>query len=54
MSNEEWKSKSDDWRIGWRYGNGDETVSPKMDSEEFIAGYRYALNHPIGSVTIPM
>ena len=54
MSTEEWKSKSDDWRCGYRAGQGDDTISLRLDSEEFVAGYVYALENPIGSVTVPM
>lgn len=53
MTNEEWTLKSDDWHKGWRYGQGDDTIE-KRDSGDFIDGYRYALEHPIGAVSIPM
>ena len=53
MTNEEWRKKSDDWRKGWRYGQGDVTVKPN-NSADFTEGYKYARLHPFGSVTIPM
>lgn len=48
MTNEEWASKSDDWRKGWRYAQGDVTIEPNTTSE-FIAGYMYANEHLEGS-----
>lgn len=48
MTNDEWTSKSDDWRKGWRYGQGDVFVL-KKDTPDFIDGYKYAIEHPEGS-----
>ena len=48
MTYEEWRSKSDDWRKGWRYAQGDDSVSFK-NTPDFIDGYRYACDHPEGS-----
>ena len=47
MTNEEWRSKSDAWHRGWRYGQGDVFIL-KEDSKEFANGYRYAIEHPEG------
>ena len=47
MTNDEWRSKSDDWHKGWRYAQGDDYVVPKNTSD-FIEGYKYACNHPEG------
>ena len=48
MDSAEWRTKSDAWRRGWKYGQGDTNVSPQLDSAEFCAGYRFALDHPEG------
>lgn len=48
MTNEEWKSKTDDWRKGWRYGQGDVYITPK-DNPDFVDGCRYAIEHPEGA-----
>ena len=48
MTNDEWTLKSDDWRKGWRYGQGDIFVL-KKDTPDFIDGYKYAIEHPEGS-----
>ena len=53
MTDEEWRSKSSDWHKGWRYGQGDVSVC-RLDSADFIAGYRYALERPFGHVSVPM
>ena len=47
MTSEEWQSKTDDWRHGWRYAQGDLSIIPK-NTPDFIAGYRYACDHIIG------
>lgn len=44
MTNDEWRSKSDDWHKGWRYAQGDDYVIPK-NTPDFIEGYKYACNH---------
>jgi len=54
MTQEEWKAHTPDWKKGWRYGQGDVTVEPEPDSEEFRVGARYAIEHPFGSVYVPM
>ena len=54
MTQDEWKSKSDDWRKGYRAGQGDDTIVIKTDSKDFAAGYAYAIEHPVGPVAIPM
>lgn len=48
MPQNEWQTKSDDWRNGWRYGQGDDTIPAKLDSKEFADGYRYAIENPFG------
>ena len=48
MTQTEWLEKTDDWRTGWRYGQGDVYIEPKENSD-FIDGYLYALEHPAGS-----
>ena len=48
MDSSDWRTKSDAWRKGWRYGQGDTTISPQLDSEEFCEGYKFALEHPEG------
>ena len=53
MTTEEWRSKSDEWRKGWRVCNESQEI-PEDYSEEFKEGYVYALEHPFGSVAIPM
>ena len=47
MTNEEWRSKTDDWRDGWRYAQGDVFIISK-NTPDFIEGYRYACSHPEG------
>lgn len=47
MNAKEWRSKSDSWRRGWKYGQGDVFVI-REDSPDFIDGYKYALEHPTG------
>ena len=53
MTTEEWRAHTDEWKRGWRYYQGDDTVQ-KEDSEEFKAGARYALENPEGPVAVPM
>lgn len=53
MSNEEWIAHTAEWKRGWRYGQGDDTIQVE-NSEEFKAGYRYAIDHPFGPVAVPM
>lgn len=52
MTLEEWRNHSDDWRAGWRCCQQADDVPP-IYSAEFEAGYRYALEHPIGPTYIP-
>ena len=52
MSNEEWRNQSDEWHKGWRCCQ-DAVDIPEHYSEEFEAGYRYALEHPFGPCAIP-
>ena len=47
MTQNDWSEKTDDWRNGWRYGQGDESVKPNR-TDDFRDGYAYALEHPIG------
>ena len=53
MTNEEWRSKSDDWHKGWRYGQGDTEIIPDLNSQDFCDGYLYALRNPFGPVSVP-
>ena len=52
MTHEEWKSKSDDWRKGWKTCQSAWDI-PENPSDEFIAGYKYAIENPFGQVAIP-
>lgn len=52
MTNEEWRSKSDEWHKGWRYGQGDTEVTPDLNSQDFCDGYLYALRNPFGPVSV--
>jgi len=53
MTTEEWRSKTDEWRRGWRCCQEAQDI-PEEKSQDFIDGYIYALEHPFGSVAIPM
>lgn len=53
MTDEEYRAKSDEWKKGWRVCQQAEDL-PAQRSKEFEEGYRYALEHPIGSVYVPM
>ena len=48
MTQKDWSEKTDDWRKGWRYGQGDAFVEPN-ETSDFLDGYLYALEHPFGS-----
>ena len=48
MTQKDWSEKTDDWRKGWRYGQGDVSVEPN-GTDDFRDGYLYALEHPMGS-----
>ena len=52
MSNEEWKNKSEEWHKGWQTCQSAWDI-PENPSEDFIAGYKYALEHPFGHVAVP-
>ena len=59
MTQEEWKSKSDDFRRGWRtVQQGDDmdmTHEQYMSmSDDWKDGARYAIEHPIGPVSVQM
>ncbi len=49
MDDLNWQNRSIDWRLGWKYGQGDTSISEKLESDDFKDGYRYALDHPFGS-----
>ena len=44
MTNEEWQSKTDDWRYGLRYAQGDVFIISK-NTPDFVEGYQYACDH---------
>ena len=52
MTTKEWRSKSDDWRKGWRACQEGQDI-PDEKSEDWIVGYRYALENPFGPVAVP-
>lgn len=52
MSNEEWRSKSDEWRKGWQTCQSAWDI-PENPSKDFVEGYKYALEHPFGQVVVP-
>ena len=52
MTTKEWRSKSDDWRKGWRACQEGQDI-PDEKSEDWVAGYRYALENPFGPVAVP-
>ena len=53
MTTEEWRGKSDDWRFGWKVCQ-DGLIPPENITEDFVAGYMYALEHPFGPTAVPM
>lgn len=53
MTIEEWCEKSDDWRFGWKVCQEGRDL-PEVKTEEFVAGFLYALEHPFGPVAGPM
>lgn len=53
MTTAEWRAHTDDWRRGWRDCQEAKDVKPNP-SEEYMSGYRYALEHPFGPVAVPM
>lgn len=52
MSNEEWRSKSDEWRMGWQTCQSAWDI-PENPSKDFVEGYKYAFEHPFGQVVVP-
>ena len=53
MTTAEWRAHTDDWRRGWRDCQEAKDVEPNPP-DEYISGYRYALEHPFGPVAVPM
>lgn len=53
MTTEEWRNKTDEWRKGWKCCNESGEI-PEEKTDDFVAGYIYALEHPFGPVAVPM
>ena len=47
MSNEEWRSRTAEWRRGYNASNNDAPFD-ESKSEEWRSGYIYALKNPMG------
>lgn len=59
ITQEEWRSHSEEWRRGWNDYTGCKTMGMTAEevesqSDEWKEGARYAMIHPFGAVAIPM
>lgn len=52
MTQEEWENKTSDWKKGWKACQEAQDI-PDEKSEEWIEGYKYAIDHPFGPCAVP-